>query len=48
MPLMVSSESSIDYNVYGEGPPLLLIAGLAFGRCPLCLPGCTAVPAEAF
>ena len=32
MPLMVSGESSIDYDVYGEGPPLLLIAGLGFGR----------------
>jgi len=28
MPLMVSGESSIDYDVYGEGPPLILINGL--------------------
>ena len=32
MPLMVSGGSSIDYDVHGEGPPLLLIAGLGFGR----------------
>lgn len=33
MPLMVSGGSSIDYDVHGKtGPPLLLIAGLGFGR----------------
>ncbi|HZY56507.1 MAG TPA: alpha/beta hydrolase [Rubrobacteraceae bacterium] len=32
MPLMVSGGSSIDYDVDGKGPPLLLIAGLGFGR----------------
>ena len=32
MPLMVSEESSIDYDIQGEGPPILLIAGLGFGR----------------
>lgn len=32
MPLMISHEPSVDYDVYGEGTPLLLIAGLGFGR----------------
>lgn len=33
MPLMVSGGSSVDYDVHGKtGPPLLLIAGLGFGR----------------
>ena len=32
MPLMVSDGSSIDYDIHGKGPPLLLIAGLGFGR----------------
>lgn len=26
------SDSSIDYDVFGEGPPLLLIGGMGFGR----------------
>ncbi len=32
MPLMVSEGSSIDYDIQGEGHPILLIAGLGFGR----------------
>jgi pimeloyl-ACP methyl ester carboxylesterase len=32
MPLMLSEDSSVDYDVQGKGPPLLLIAGLGFGR----------------
>jgi pimeloyl-ACP methyl ester carboxylesterase len=32
MPVMLTKETSIDYDVYGEGPPLILINGLGFGR----------------
>ena len=32
MPLMLTEETSIDYDVNGEGPPLVLINGLGFGR----------------
>ncbi len=32
MPVMISRNTSIDYDVYGEGPPLVLIGGLGFGR----------------
>ena len=32
MPVMITENTSIDYDVHGEGPPLILIGGLAFGR----------------
>ena len=32
MPVMITEETSIDYDVHGEGPPLVLIGGLGFGR----------------
>jgi len=32
MPVMISHDTSIDYDVQGSGPPLLLIGGLGFGR----------------
>jgi 3-oxoadipate enol-lactonase len=32
VPLMLTEDTSIDYDVYGEGPPLILINGLGFGR----------------
>lgn len=32
MPVMITDETSIDYDVHGEGPPLVLINGLGFGR----------------
>lgn len=32
MPVMLTGDSSIDYDVSGDGPPLLMIAGLGFGR----------------
>jgi 3-oxoadipate enol-lactonase len=32
MPVMITENTSIDYDVHGEGPPLILIGGLGFGR----------------
>jgi 3-oxoadipate enol-lactonase len=32
VPVMITDNTSIDYDVQGEGPPLLLIGGLGFGR----------------
>ena len=32
MPVAITDSTSIDYDVHGEGPPLLLIGGLGFGR----------------
>jgi 3-oxoadipate enol-lactonase len=32
VPVMITDNTSIDYDVHGEGPPLLLIGGLGFGR----------------
>lgn len=32
MPVMITDATSIDYDVYGEGRPLVLINGLGFGR----------------
>ena len=32
MPLMITEDTSIDYDIHGEGPPLILINGLGFGR----------------
>ncbi len=32
MPVMITEKISIDYVVHGEGPPLILIGGLGFGR----------------
>jgi 3-oxoadipate enol-lactonase len=32
MPVTITESTSIDYDIYGEGPPLLLISGLGFGR----------------
>jgi len=32
MPLTITENASIDYDVHGEGPPLILIGGLGFGR----------------
>lgn len=32
MPLMITDNTSIDYDINGEGPPLILIGGLGFGR----------------
>lgn len=32
MPVTMTGSTSIDYDISGEGPPLLLIGGLGFGR----------------
>jgi 3-oxoadipate enol-lactonase len=32
MPVTITERTSIDYDISGEGPPLLLISGLGFGR----------------
>ena len=32
MPMTITESTSIDYDVQGEGPPLLLVNGLGFGR----------------
>jgi 3-oxoadipate enol-lactonase len=32
VPLLITEQTSIDYDVHGEGPPLILIGGLGFGR----------------
>jgi 3-oxoadipate enol-lactonase len=32
MPVLITRDTSIDYDVHGEGPPLLLLSGLGFGR----------------
>jgi 3-oxoadipate enol-lactonase len=32
VPLMITEDTSIDYDIQGEGPPLILINGLGFGR----------------
>ncbi len=32
MPVMLTHDTSIDYDILGDGPPLLLIGGLGFGR----------------
>jgi 3-oxoadipate enol-lactonase len=32
MPVTITRKTSIDYDVNGEGPPLILIGGLGFGR----------------
>ncbi len=32
MPMTITENTSIDYDVHGEGPPLILIGGLGFGR----------------
>src|SRR5918992_5439726 len=32
MPVTITESTSIDYDISGEGPPLLLIGGLGFGR----------------
>jgi 3-oxoadipate enol-lactonase len=32
MPVAIAGHTSIDYDINGEGPPLLLIGGLGFGR----------------
>jgi 3-oxoadipate enol-lactonase len=32
VPIAITESTSIDYDVHGEGPPLLLIGGLGFGR----------------
>jgi 3-oxoadipate enol-lactonase len=32
MPVAITGSTSIDYDIRGEGPPLLLIGGLGFGR----------------
>lgn len=32
MPVAITDSVSIDYDVHGDGPPLLLIGGLGFGR----------------
>jgi 3-oxoadipate enol-lactonase len=32
MPVMLTEDTTIDYDVHGEGPPLILINGLGFGR----------------
>ena len=32
MPVMITENTSIDYDLHGEGPPLILINGLGFGR----------------
>jgi 3-oxoadipate enol-lactonase len=32
MPVAITESTSIDYDITGEGPPLLLVGGLGFGR----------------
>jgi 3-oxoadipate enol-lactonase len=32
VPVAITENTSIDYDVHGEGPPLILIGGLGFGR----------------
>jgi 3-oxoadipate enol-lactonase len=32
MPMTITESTSIDYDINGDGPPLLLIGGLGFGR----------------
>lgn len=32
MPVTITENASIDYDINGEGPPLLLVGGLGFGR----------------
>lgn len=32
MPLMLTEDTTIDYDAHGEGPPLILVNGLGFGR----------------
>ena len=32
MPMMITHDTSIDYDVHGTGPPVILINGLGFGR----------------
>jgi len=32
MPVMITGNTCIDYDLHGEGPPLILINGLGFGR----------------
>jgi pimeloyl-ACP methyl ester carboxylesterase len=32
VPVMITQNTSIDYDIHGEGPPLVLIGGLGFGR----------------
>jgi 3-oxoadipate enol-lactonase len=32
MPVIITHDTSIDYDVHGDGPPLILINGLGFGR----------------
>jgi len=32
MPVAITENTSIDYDIHGEGPPLILIGGLGFGR----------------
>jgi 3-oxoadipate enol-lactonase len=32
MPVMITENTRIDYDIHGEGPPLILIGGLGFGR----------------
>ncbi len=32
MPVMITEKTSIDYDIHGGGPPLILINGLGFGR----------------
>src|SRR5918997_157064 len=32
VPVLITENTSIDYDVHGEGPPLILIGGLGFGR----------------
>ena len=32
MPVMITQNTSIDYDIHGDGPPLSLIGGLGFGR----------------
>ncbi len=36
MPMMLSHDTSIDYDIQGDGPFLLLINGLGFGRWAWC------------
>src|SRR5215211_6537083 len=32
MPVTITESTSIDYDINGDGPPLVLISGLGFGR----------------
>jgi 3-oxoadipate enol-lactonase len=32
VPVAITENTSIDYDIHGEGPPLILIGGLGFGR----------------